>query len=217
VSLDQGKIVVRGPEHRLFSSGDRYTVFDTPWGIRAGIRICSDNNLIENARATALMGAELLIAPHQAGGGQSVSPHGMKRIPIEKWIRRQEDPAAIEAEFRGPNGREWFMRWLPSRAHDNGMFLIFTNGVGQDEDEVRTGNAMVLDPYGRIIAETWVADDAIVTAELDIGLLDKCTGQRWLRGRRPELYSILTAPRPDNLSPMDARFSDAPTRNRNYP
>ena len=46
------------------------------------------------------------------------------------------------------------MRWLPSRAHDNGLFLIFSNGVGADDDEVRTGNAMILDPYGRILAES---------------------------------------------------------------
>lgn len=199
-------------EHSLISSGDRFTVFDTPWGIRAGILICWDNNLIENARATALLGAELLIAPHQAGGGQSVSPHGLKRIRVEKWARRHEDPASMAAEIRGPNGREWFMRWLPSRAHDNGMFLVFSNGVGQDEDEVRTGNAMILDPYGRILVETWQADDAIVSAELDLALLDRCTGQRWIRGRRPELYSILTDPNPDGLSPMQARFSEAPTR-----
>lgn len=199
-------------EHRAISSGDRFTVFDTPWDIRAGILICWDNNLVENARATALLGAELLIAPHQAGGGQSVSPHGMKRIPVEKWVRRYEDPEAIEAEIRGPNGREWFMRWLPSRAHDNGMFLIFSNGVGQDEDEVRTGNAMILDPYGRILAETWLADDAIVTADLDLALLDKCTGQRWIRGRRPELYGIFTQPNPDGLSPMEARYSEVSTR-----
>ena len=32
------------------------------------------------------------------------------------------------------------MRWLPSRAHDNGMFLIFSNGVGVDDDGIRTGN-----------------------------------------------------------------------------
>jgi len=199
-------------EHRLISSGDSFTVFDTPWGIRAGILICWDNNLIENARATALLGAEILIAPHQAGGGASVSPHGMKRIPVEKWIRRHEDPEAIEAEIRGPNGREWFLRWLPSRAHDNGMFLVFSNGVGQDEDEVRTGNAMILDPYGRILVETWQAADAIVSTELDLALLDKCTGQRWIRGRRSELYGCLTEPNPHGLSPMEARFSDAPTR-----
>ncbi|NTF46392.1 nitrilase family protein [Rhizobium rhizogenes] len=199
-------------EHKLISSGDRFTVFDTPWGIRAGILICWDNNLIENARATALLGAELLIAPHQAGGGHSASPHGLKRIPVEKWARRQEDSDAIEAEFRGPNGREWFMRWLPSRAHDNGMFLVFSNGVGQDEDEVRTGNAMILDPYGRILVETWQAADAMVTAEIDLDLLDKCTGQRWIRGRRPELYGCLTKPNPNGLAPMEARFSEASTR-----
>ena len=33
-------------------------------------------------------------------------------------------------------------------AHDNGMFLLFSNGVGIDDNEVRTGNAMILDPYG---------------------------------------------------------------------
>ena len=32
------------------------------------------------------------------------------------------------------------------------MFLVFSNGVGRDDDEVRTGNAMILDPYGRILA-----------------------------------------------------------------
>lgn len=199
-------------EHKLISSGNSYTVFDTPWGVRAGILICWDNNLVENPRATALLGAELLIAPHQTGGTHSRSPHGMKPIPIEKWNRRYDDPAAIEAEFRGPSGREWLLRWLPSRAHDNGMFLVFSNGVGQDEDEIRTGNAMILDPYGRILIETWEAAEAIVSAELDLALLDRCTGQRWLRGRRPELYSILTQANPSGLSPQEARFSEEPTR-----
>ena len=59
------------------------------------------------------------------------------------------------------------------------MFIVFSNGVGPDEEEVRTGNAMLLDPYGRILAETWVAADAMVVAELDFALLDRCTGQRW--------------------------------------
>jgi (R)-amidase len=199
-------------EHEHIASGDSYTVFDTPWGLRAGILICWDNNLVENVRATALMGAELLIAPHQTGGTLSRSPHAMKPIPVEKWHRRNEDPQAIEAEFRGPSGREWLLRWLPARAHDNGLFLVFSNGVGQDEDEVRTGNAMILDPYGRIITETWLAGDAMVTAALDLDLLDKCTGQRWLRGRRPELYGILTERAQDSLAPREARFSEASTR-----
>jgi predicted amidohydrolase len=84
------------------------------------------------------------------------------------------------------------MRWLPSRAHDNGFFLVFSNGVGVDDDEIRTGNAMILDPYGRILAETWQAADAMVMADLDATLLQTATGRRWMRARRPELYGPLT-------------------------
>jgi predicted amidohydrolase len=84
------------------------------------------------------------------------------------------------------------MRWLPSRAHDNGMFLVFSNGIGPDDDEIRTGNAMVLDPYGEIIAETRALGDAMVMADLDGSLLPTSSGRRWLRARRPELYDVLT-------------------------
>ena len=176
----------------FLSDGDQYTVFDTPHGCRVGILICYDNNIIENARATALLGAEILMAPHQTGGCNSVSPHAMKPIDPAIWARRHEDPAACEAELCGPKGRGWIMRWLPSRAHDNGMFLLFSNGIGPDDDEIRTGNAMVLDPYGEIIAESRAAGDDIVVADLDASLLETSSGRRWLRARRPELYESLT-------------------------
>lgn len=194
-------------EHEAISSGERFTVFDTPWDVRVGVLICYDNNLVENVRANALLGAEVLLAPHQTGGTNSVSPHGMKPIPLALWENRRRDPAAVEAAFRGPNGREWLMRWLPARAHDNGMFVVFSNGVGRDDDEVRTGNAMIIDPYGRILVETWAAEDALVTADLDLSLIPTSTGRRWLRGRRPDLYSVLTDTSGDRLDPRTARFT----------
>jgi len=174
------------------SSGSEFTVFDTPHGARAGLLICYDNNLVENVRITALAGAEILLAPHQTGGCDTGDPHSMSRVDRRLWDERAANPEAIEAEFRGTKGRGWLMRWLPSRAHDNGLFLIFSNGVGVDDDEIRTGNAMILDPYGRILAETWKAGDDMVTAELDASLLRNPQGRRWLRARRPELYAPLT-------------------------
>ncbi len=199
-------------EHDEILSGDRYTVFDTPWGVRVGVLICWDNNLVENVRATALLGADVLIAPHQTGGCASRSPHAMKPIDVAIWRNRHEDPKAIEREFRGPKGRAWLMRWLPARAHDNGLFIVFSNGVGEDNGEVRTGNAMIIDPYGRIIRETWAARDKMVVADLDLDLLPLSTGRRWIRGRRPELYGILTEPRAYTVSPREARFSDRPVK-----
>ena len=175
-------------------SGDEYTVFDTPHGCRVGVLTCYDNNLGENVRITALRGAEVLLAPHQTGGCASKNPHTMGLVDRALWDNRHADPEAIEAELRGPKGRGWLMRWLPARAHDNGLFLVFSNGVGVDDDEIRTGNAMILDPYGRILAETSKAGDDMVIADLDASLLGQCTGRRWIKTRRPELYEPLAVP-----------------------
>ena len=116
----------------------------------------------------------------------------MGLIDRKLWDERRSKPDSIEKEIRSDKGRGWLMRWLPSRAHDNGLFLVFSNGVGVDDDEIRTGNAMILDPYGRILAETWKADDTMVVANLDAGLLANATGRLWTRARRPDLYAPLT-------------------------
>jgi predicted amidohydrolase len=197
-------------EHEAIESGDAFTVFDTPWGVRMAILICWDNNLVENVRAVALHGAEVLLAPHQTGGTHSRSPHGMRPIPQAAWDNRASDPDTIEAHLRGQSARGWLLRWLPSRAHDNGLFIVFSNGIGQDDDEIRTGNAMIIDPYGRIIEETWAAADAMVTADLDLDLIPLATGRRWMQGRRPELYEILTHRFGDERDARTTRFSAEP-------
>ncbi len=178
-------------EHPLVKSGTDYTVFDTPYGFRLGVLICYDNNVNENGRITALKGADVVLAPHQTGGCRTKNPHLMGLIERKVWDNRRKNPKAIEREFTGEKGRGWLMRWLPSRAHDNGVFLIFANGVGVDDDEVRTGNSMILDPYGRILAETWKAADKMVVADLDGSLLRQATGREWIAARRPDLYKIL--------------------------
>lgn len=199
-------------ENAHITPGDQYTVFESTLGCRLGVLICYDNNIIENARITALAGADILLAPHQTGGTASKSPHAMGLIDVALWRNRERDPERIETEFRGDKGRAWLTRWLPARAHDNGLFLVFANGVGEDAGEVRTGNAMLIDCYGRIINETWRARDEIVVGELDLDLLERCTGRRWLRGRRPELYQPLLQRTGEELQPIEARFSDAPVR-----
>jgi len=181
-------------EHTAIRCGSEYTVFDLPGGLRAGVLICYDCNIVENVRLTALRGADVLIAPHQTGGVRSRNPYLMGLVDPSAWANRLADPAAIERELRGDKGRGWLMRWLPSRAHDNGLFLVFSNGVGVDDDEIRTGNAMILDPFGRVLAETSAAADAMVVADLDPALLEHATGRVWMQARRPDLYGPLAVP-----------------------
>jgi predicted amidohydrolase len=198
VAMPDGRLVrhrkLHAFEHPAIRSGSEYTVFDTPHGCRAGLLICYDINIVENVRIAALRGAEVLLAPHQTGGCRTTNPHLMGVIDRRTWDERHDNPEAIDRELRGEKGRGWLMRWLPSRAHDNGIFLIFSNGVGVDDDEIRTGNAAVFDPYGRILAETTRAGDDMVVADLDASLLDHATGRLWMQARRPDLYPELSVP-----------------------
>jgi predicted amidohydrolase len=216
VAMPDGRVASHRKLHCFISehmsSGNGYTVFDAPQGARIGVLICYDNNIFENVRATALLGAEILLAPHQTGGCDSPSPRCMGLIDPELWKNRGKNPQAIEAEFRGMKGRGWLMRWLPSRAHDNGLFLIYSNGVGLDDDEVRTGNAMILDPYGEILAETGKAGDDMVIADLEAERLENCTGRRWIKSRRPSLYESLTHPTGEERDTRSLRFAK-PTGN----
>ncbi len=210
VALSDGTVHIHRKLHTFISafmkSGNSYTVFDTPEGVKMGVLICYDNNIIENARITSLMGAQVLLAPHQTGGCNSGSPKGMKTIDVALWEERNSKKEELQAEFQGPKGRGWLMRWLPSRAHDNGMFLIFSNGVGRDDNEVRTGNAMIIDPYGEILVESVSIENDMVIADLDISLCSSSNGKRWMKARRVELYEPLTIKTGDEEDTRKVRF-----------
>lgn len=195
-------------EHEAILSGSEYTVFDTPHGFRAGVLICYDVNIVENVRITALMGAEVLLAPHQTGGCRTRNPYLMGLISRDVWDARDTDPDSIEREITGDKGRGWLMRWLPARAHDNGLFLVFSNGVGVDDDEIRTGNSMILDPYGNILAETRRAGDDMVIATLEGALIEDSTGRNWMRARRPELYAQISERTGNETDTRTLKFSE---------
>ncbi len=50
---------------------------------------------------------------------------------------------------------------------------------------------MIIDPNGRILAETWKAGDDMVIADLDGYLVAPSVGQAFLKARRPDLYRLL--------------------------
>jgi len=172
--------------------GDDYTVFDLA-GCRCGILICYDNNLPENVRVTALKGAEIIFMPHVTGCLPSTMP-GRGVVDRRLWENRERDPVPLRQEFDGPKGRGWLMRWLPTRAWENGVYAIFSNAVGLDGDEVRPGNAMILDPFGEVLVESRVLGDDVVVGMCTAERLSAASGRRYLRARRPELYGPLVAP-----------------------
>ena len=182
---------------KFISSGDRFTVFDL-CDCRMGMLICYDNNLPENVRMTAMMGAEIVFMPHVTCGLQSQMP-GRGKIDRALWENRHRDPVRLRQEFLGPKGRGWLMRWLPTRAYENGVYAVYTNPIGVDHDTIKNGNAMIIDPFGEILIESHALEDDVVVGLLTPEKIPVSSGYRYLRARRPDLYGKLVDPLPDDM------------------
>ncbi|MCC7261692.1 MAG: nitrilase [Candidatus Latescibacteria bacterium] len=193
---------------RSFSPGDEYTVFELG-GWQCGILICYDNNVIENVRAIALLGAQIIFAPHVTGCTPSPMP-GRGYVDPRLWEQRLADPEALRREFDGPKGREWLLRWLPARAYDNGVYYAFSNPIGFDGDQLKPGLSMLLDPYGEILAECRSFDEEVVAATFTADKLELAGGRRYRRARRPELYREILGRPHDGVTAPVWRTPDPP-------
>lgn len=166
--------------------GDKYVVFEIQ-GWKCGILICYDNNIVENVRATALLGAEIIFMPHVTMCTPSTRP-GAGFVEPGLWKNRESDPTSLRIEFDGMKGRSWLMKWLPARAYDNAIYAVFANPIGMDGDQLKNGCSMILDPYGDVIAECRSFNDEIAVARCTSDKLEKAGGCRYKNARRPELY-----------------------------
>ena len=166
--------------------GDSFTVFDLK-GWTCSILICYDNNVTENVRATVLLGAKIIFMPHVTMCTPSPRP-GAGFVDPELWKNRKKDQVSLRKEFDGPKGREWLMKWLPARAYDNGIYAVFSNPIGMDDDQLKNGCSMIIDPFGNIIAECRELGDGFVSATVTPDKLTMAGGYRYTLARRPELY-----------------------------
>jgi predicted amidohydrolase len=166
--------------------GNAYCVFEIH-GWKCGILICYDNNIIENVRATKLLGADIIFMPHVTMCTPSTRP-GAGFVDPKLWENRYNDPISLRLEFDGMKGRGWLMKWLPARAYDNGVYVIFSNPIGMDDDQLKNGCSMIIDPFGDILEECRSFEDGFVTATIVPEKLVQAGGHRYIKARRSELY-----------------------------
>ncbi|HEU5051763.1 MAG TPA: nitrilase family protein [Hanamia sp.] len=186
---------------KYLSPGTEYVVFNIKdW--KCGILICYDNNVVENVRATSLLGAEIIFAPHVTMCTPSSMP-GRGFVDDALWQKRELDPVPLRMEFDGPKGMQWLMRWLPARAYDNGVYYVFTNPIGYDGDQLKNGNSLILDPYGDVMVEIKSFNDEIAIATVTEDKLKLSGGYRYKNARKPELYrDILSADHQSQTKPV---------------
>jgi len=132
-------------------------------GIRFGIQLCYDGHFPELSTRMALGGADVIFMPH-------ASPRGTPEEKLSSW-----------------------MRHLPARAFDNGVFVVACNQTGANGAGLTfPGAALAIGPDGRPIATLTGGREDLLVATLDAGLLRSVRGhpmRYFLPHRRPELYS----------------------------
>jgi predicted amidohydrolase len=127
-----------------------------------GVQLCYEGHFPEISTRMALMGADIIFIPH-------ASPRGTPEEKLESW-----------------------MRHLPARAFDNGVFVVACNQAGGGKGGLSfPGVAVVFGPDGRVLARYTGIEDHILYADLkDKTLRDVRTHRMkyFLPERRPWLY-----------------------------
>jgi predicted amidohydrolase len=103
VCVDKNGLVARFRKLHPFinpflTPGNEYCVFDLH-GWKCGILICYDNNIIENVRATRLLGAGHYFMPHVTMCTPSTRP-GAGFVDPGLWANRENDPTSLETRIR---------------------------------------------------------------------------------------------------------------------
>lgn len=158
-----------GSELHIYEAGTRVQPVQTSIG-RMGVNICYDMCFPEISRMHALAGAQLLVFPNAWPGDPNIG--------------EVDDPRLMP-----------FVMFPRARAWENQCFVITANVVGAPDigDVMYYGHSRVIDPLGRIIADTG-SDEGIVYADIDLagGILDARTGPFFgynlLKDRRPDVY-----------------------------
>jgi predicted amidohydrolase len=169
------KVHVGIAEQVIWSRGRQWPVFDTPLG-RIGMLICYDQAWPESCRELSLQGAELLIMS-------------------TAWPLRPD-----ETSPDGALSVDHYLLYGRARAVENSRWFISSNFTGQLGGFSFFGNSQIIDPLGRVVAETGSGPEAsFALADIDVrGGINaahaRSKGARLWRDRRPETYTHIAAP-----------------------
>ena len=129
-----------------------------------GVQLCYDAHFPELTTQMALKGADIIFLPH-------ASPRGTPEAKYRSW-----------------------MRHLPARAFDNGLFIVACNQIGENLDGlVFPGVAVILNPLGHVVAHKITDVEAMLVADLkadELGKVRSSSMGYFLPQRRSDLADL---------------------------
>jgi N-carbamoylputrescine amidase len=131
-------------------------------GYTFGIQLCYDAHFPELATQMAIKGADVIFLPH-------ASPRGNSKNKFKSW-----------------------MRHLPARAFDNGLYIVACNQTGDNDRGLSfPGLALAIDPSGDVLAKKIDGNEKILIVDLKQEALKKVRHhdmRYFLPNRRSDIY-----------------------------
>ncbi|MDO5118105.1 MAG: nitrilase-related carbon-nitrogen hydrolase [Eggerthellaceae bacterium] len=122
-------------------------------------------------------------------------------FPELSTIQRAQGAEVVLMPFAsgisGQARRDAWLKYLPARATDNGMYVLATNALLDPQTTTSPtalgGGAMAIDPYGKVIGERFMVDECVFICDLydelpRNALSSTMGGQSYFDCRRPELF-----------------------------
>jgi len=151
-----------GPTEKYFVASGNNLPLFKAAGITFGIQLCYDAHFPELSTMMALNGADAVFLPH-------ASPRTLPEQKFQSW-----------------------MRHLPARAYDNGLFIIACNQCGENGKGLMfPGVGIVIGPSGEILQSYTGDDEYMIIADLKSDVLNDVRNHKmkyFLPNRRPEIY-----------------------------
>jgi N-carbamoylputrescine amidase len=133
-------------------------------GVTFGIQLCYDAHFPELSTRMALSGADIIFIPH-------ASPRVTPEEKLTSW-----------------------MRHLPARAYDNGVFIVACNPCGENGLGLSfAGLAVVIGPSGKVVDRYLDGREGMMIVDLaaaDLSTVREHRMRYFLPNRRPEIYQL---------------------------
>jgi N-carbamoylputrescine amidase len=160
-------------EYPFYRFGGSFPIFRTE-RCRIGVATCFDNTFPEVPRILALKGAELILMPNA-------------------WSEKDPFEPGEPADYE--DRRRTVLTYVPSRAYDNGVYVVHLDQVGEASADMRfPGFSVILGPDGQVLAETRGGREEMIVADLNSRIFEDVRSRPdfSLRARRPDIYDELT-------------------------
>jgi predicted amidohydrolase len=191
IALDDGKVANRaflfGPDGGCVATYDKIHMFD----------VDLDNGESWRESATYQPGEHSVVATLAfATLGMAVCYD--LRFPqlFQAQAFAGADVLTVPAAFTRQTGEAHWHVLLRARAVENGAFVVAAAQGGQHEDGRETfGHSLIIDPWGRILAEAAGDTPQVITAEIDTALSGEARRKvPNLRNARPFEVALVSAP-----------------------